>query len=239
MTQWNRRKFLVGAGALMGLPLLEELVGAKAYGEALKQYNYFTCFYAMGCPRQFVRPDLSTTPLKTLQPLIEAGKGSILTGLQMPKWARLSAGGSIHHGSAQYVASGYPIISGDKVGGMTLDYRMYQNIKNRKATLQDLFSAGVFVGRAARVSKMRSWRSSKNGVPAHLHPKDSFHALFGKGQKNSDGSDQLVIDAVLGQYRSLMGERSALSANTKQEIQRSFEQVEAIEKGRSCLDSLV
>ena len=45
----SRRAFLKGSGSIMiGLPVLEEFVGEKAYAQSQNLYNYVTCFFRHG-----------------------------------------------------------------------------------------------------------------------------------------------------------------------------------------------
>ncbi|MEO1172776.1 MAG: hypothetical protein AAFX94_12120, partial [Myxococcota bacterium] len=224
----NRRAFLRGVGGtLIGLPLLEELMGSRAYAQEMERYNYVTCFFGLGCAHEL--QDMNDPVMAPLKPFHDAGR---LTQFMASYPRYVQEGGGNHETMLPHVTIAQRHFQRDRIaGGESLDYFFYR-MTDAKPPL-DIFSCGNTVLNVNdQVEFNRSYRGSNRSVTPTQNPLDYFNELFA-GAVGSDGgatTESLVVDSVVDSYRSLMSEASGLSSNAKEEIRRTLDEVEQLER---------
>lgn len=238
----SRRTALKGAGALLGLPLLEAMVPlrATAAGAAKAPVRMACLFFPNGVnPSQWTPKGegskFELSPI--LQPLAEhRGDINVLTNL----WNKTSNGGDGHYAKVANWLTCLPVAKTTgkdlNVGGPSVDQVAAKAVGGE--TILPSMELGVdpvATGVDTNVNYTRlyashiAWSSPTTPLPCEINPRLAFDRIFRQqarsGQRSAD--DKSVLDLVLDDAKRL---RDQLGSGDQQKLDQYLESVRAVEK---------
>ena len=220
----SRRAFLKGAGSVViGLPILEELVGEKAYAQAQQLHNYVTCFFGMGIKRG--AQDIDDPVMDPIRKWYDQDMLSVLMK-SMPGY--VTGGGGNHESSLSHVTIAQPPFQADRIaGGESLDYFMYR-MTDAKPPIDIASCGNTVLNVNDQVEFNRSYRGSNRSVTPQRNPIRFYEELFGMVQSSTASGqtpEGIIVDAVVEDYRYLMSERAGLSGEARSAVSDTLDQV--------------
>ena len=245
----SRRAFIRGTGRVtIALPLMQfSCKKTKSRGpsdsdpviaepSALSgQRRFLTYSFSNGCDPLFWNYDVALRPLLPLK-----NKITVLRGIR--NLASEVGLGDEHEQGGATLFVGIPIQSNNLAGGISLDQYVSRAF-DQTSPLKSPLVCGVWRGFAGGIYRSKTWycRSwREGGVPAEplLHPQDTFNAIFGYDQTPQElASQKSVLDAVLEQYKTMVGERYGLSKQGIVLLSDHMERVRYIEQKVQALSS--
>lgn len=245
----NRRLFLGGTGAaLIGLPLLEELVPERAHAQAGGvPRRVLTLSFGLGIEKALQEEGA----MGPLQPLLKfAGKAAFFSNLTN---AHLAGSGTVHFrvGATQFTGRKQ---DGYNAGGPSIE----QIVKNHlhpggvpTVTGVPSVTAGLWSRTGAVSQYTRQWNQDGSPGPRpERRPSKVFQSIFEKYQSSpqqpmaSDGEpaaadpqalleahvQRSVLDTVKDQHSTLTGNRSFLGKASKARIDNHLTEIRQVEK---------
>lgn len=225
----TRRAFLKGTGSIIiGLPLIEELVGEKAYAQSQNLYNYVTCFFGMGIKRG--AQAIEDPVMDPIRKWYDQNKLSVMMK-SLPDY--IENGGGNHEGSLPHMTIAQPPFQADRIaGGESLDYLLYRMTDSKPPI--DIASCGNTVLNVNdQVEFNRSYRGANRSVTPQRNPMRFYEELFGMFQPVGQAGktpDGIIVDSVVEDYRYLMSDRAGLSGEAKSTISDTLDQVLQVQR---------
>ncbi|WP_153556206.1 DUF1552 domain-containing protein [Roseimaritima sediminicola] len=253
MSQLNlkRRTFLRGAGALVGLPLLDAMlpsvqgVAQAAAGTPATAPTRMACIFF---PNGAIMPDwtpqgqgrdwqLSKT-LKPLEPF--KSKLNVISGLALDQ-GRAHGDGAGDHArcSATFLTAAHPVKTASNIYvGVSVDQVAARQLEGQ--TKLSSIELGLTTSRNAgscdsgyscAYSSNISWRSPTQPMSKEVTPKAAFERLFGngdvKGRRERDFYRQSVLDVVASDAKALL---KRAGGSDKRKIDEYFSSVRDLER---------
>lgn len=245
----SRRTVLRGAGAVVGLPLLEEMLGTPALAAATGEVpvRAFNVFFGLGIPAPLQQEGFDGV-LEPLSPLRE--KLLILRGVDHVRCDE--KGINAHYDGASAAFTAEPPDGEAKAGGASIDQmiRREHHAGGLPRGMVPTLVAGTFF-RRSRVSRYVHSYNPDGTVAAVMQekPRDVFERVFGTLDISGEGSDEekirrrrlkrSVLDAVVEQYRHYTGANSPLGATSKARVAEHLERIREYEQRAFALDGKV
>jgi len=253
MTHLNRRTLLRGAGALVGLPLLDAMSPnrralAASAGTTAAEGLVPTRMACIFFPNGAIMPDWNPTGegkdwqlSKTHKPL-EAHKSklNVLSGLALDK-GRAHGDGAGDHArcSATFLTAAHPVktssniyvgVSVDQVAARQLEGQ--NKLSSIELGLTGSRNAGSCdSGYSCAYSSNISWRSPTQPMSKETSPKMAFERLFGSGdaasRRERDFYRKSILDVVSGDAERLL-KRSG--GSDKRKLEEYFSSVRDLEQ---------
>lgn len=225
----SRRAFLKGSGSiLVGLPIMEEFIGEKAYAQSQDLYNYVTCFFGMGIKRG--AQAIEDPVMDPIRKWYDNGQLSVLMK-SLPGY--VAGGGGNHESSLSHMTIAQPAFQSDRIsGGESLDYLMYR-MTDAKPPIDIASCGNTVLNVNDQVEFNRSYRGSNRSVTPQRNPMRFYEELFGMYQPPSQTGrtpDGIIVDAVVDDYRYLMSDRAGLSGEAKATISDTLDQVLQVQR---------
>jgi hypothetical protein len=244
----NRRVFLQGAGALMGLPLLEAFAPRIAFGAGPASGPMRTAFIFF--PNGAIMPDwkpeaegrdyVLPATLQDLAPVRD--KFNVLSGLAQDNAKAKGDGPGDHARSAATFLTGeHPTktAGADIKAGVSVDQVAAQRIG--QATRLPSLEIGTEGGRNAgqcdsgyscAYSSNISWKTPSQPMAKEINPRLVFERLFGKPgeekeRRRREFYRQSILDAVAGDAQKL---QPKLGATDRRKLEEYFTSVREIEQ---------
>ena len=240
----DRRAALRGIGAItIGLPLLEEMLVSSAVAgaaETVPPVRAFNLFFGLGIPAPLQLEGFEGV-LEPLAPLRD--KLLILRNVDQVRCDQ--SGINAHFDGASGAFTAEPPAGEAKAGGPSIDqvirHACYpQGLPPR---LVPTLVAGTFF-RRSRVSRYVHSYNRDGTVAAMMHerPRDVFERVFGEIGLEVDSSlppderwrkarlKRSVLDAVVGQYRWLVGPRSPLGTASRTRVSDHLDRIREYER---------
>ncbi len=250
-SQLDRRRFLLGSGLALSLPMLETH-GAQVdvKGDQLDAPKRLACFYMPdGVPMPLVEDpahqDWSWFPhgegaefafTKCLEPLASHRSDlTVLSGLSHPA-ARTIHG---HSNADQFLTGAATGGSGDYRNSISLDqvYAQHVGDKTRIASLVMSTDGGTGTPRGTHTM---SFNRSGRAIPAEQKPKRIFDMLFVKSGEDAANRLELsrsALDELLADAQSLRMTLSAKDKRTLEEYLQSVRETEVrVAKAKKWID---
>lgn len=244
----NRRLFLQGAGALMGLPLLEAFAPRMAFGAGPAAGPMRTAFIFF--PNGAIMPDwkpeaegrdyVLPATLQDLAPVRD--KFNVLSGLAQDN-ARAKGDGPGDHArsAATFLTGEHPTktAGADIKAGVSVDQVAAQRIG--QATRLPSLEIGTEGGRNAgqcdsgyscAYSSNISWKTPSQPMAKEINPRLVFERLFGKPgeekeRRRREFYRQSILDAVAGDAQKL---QPKLGSTDRRKLEEYFTSVREIEQ---------
>ena len=250
----NRRAFVRGVGVTMSLPWMES-VKLKAADSSSKSANNeppvrFACLFSgngFHSKEWWAKGEGAQMQLgKVLEPLVpHKSKLTLIKGLYNAEALK----GNIHSSQTGNILSGAPLASGGAIkSGTSIDQFLAQRV-GRQTRVPSLVlgcepsMASVHKNYSMLYSSHISWSSPTTPTPLEVYPALAFDRLF---KDNSSATDASVLDAVLGEAKSLRGKISHNDQlklddylNSVREVEQRIEQAgkrEELQGWRPTLD---
>ena len=235
-TRLHRRTLLRGAaGTLVGLPMLEEMIGTRATAASATEVptRAFNVFFGLGIP----------APLQTegydgvLEPLAELkDKLLIMRGVDHVRCDQSGINAHFDGASAAFTAT--PPNGEARSGGASMEQvvRRAAYPKGQPADVVPTLVAGTFF-RRSRVGRFVHSYNTDGSVAATIQerPRDLFSRVFGT-MKNDITTEaesrmkQSVLDAVVDQYKFYSGSSSPLGSASRRRIADHLDRVREYEQ---------
>ena len=243
-----RRSFLQGAGALIGLPLLDAMIPAFAETKTAKQPLRMAFVYV---PNGIIMPDW--TPKQTgkgfafphlLEPLAPFRENLlVVSGMTLNGGRALGDGPGDHaRAAASFLTGAHPrkTAGADIHNGISVDQFAAQHIgkATRFASLElgceDGKQAGSCdSGYSCAYSNSLAWRSPTTPLPPEVNPRAVFERLFGDqadtglSQAKRELYQKSILDFVRADTQKLQGQ---LGANDRRKLDEYLTAVREIER---------
>jgi hypothetical protein len=230
----KRRTVLRGLGsALVGLPLLEEMLPARGEDPGAVPVRAFNLFFGLGIPAPLQEEGFDGV-LEPLKPLRD--KLAILRHVDQ---VRCDAQGvNAHFDGASGAFTATPPDGEARAGGPSIDQvvRQAHYPDGLPAGMVPTLVAGTFF-RRSRISRyVHSYRA--DGTVAGLmqeRPRDLFERVFGRLPIDAGDPDRArlkrsVLDAMVSQYRFFSGANSPLGAASKGRLKDHLDRVREYER---------
>ena len=232
----GRRAFLKGVGVTVSLPWMEsvKLKAAQTAAEAAKANQPPLRFAALFSGNGFhskewwAKGEGAQMQLgKVLAPLEpHKTKLTLVRGLYNAEAMK----GNIHSSQTGNILSGAPLASGGAIkSGTSIDQLLAQKI-GRQTKVPSLVlgcepsMASVHKNYSMLYSSHISWSSPTTPTPLEIYPALAFDRLF---KENSSATDASVLDAVLGEAKSLRGK---ISHNDQLKLDEYLNSVREVEQ---------
>lgn len=232
----GRRAFLKGVGVTVSLPWMEsvKLRAAQTAAEAAKANQPPLRFAALFSGNGFhskewwAKGEGAQMQLgKVLAPLEpHKTKLTLIRGLYNAEALK----GNIHSSQTGNILSGAPLASGGAIkSGTSIDQLLAQKI-GRQTKVPSLVlgcepsMASVHKNYSMLYSSHISWSSPTTPTPLEIYPALAFDRLF---KENSSATDASVLDAVLGEAKSLRGK---ISHNDQLKLDEYLNSVREVEQ---------
>ncbi len=238
----SRRLLLRGAGSIaIGLPFLEEFMPrARASNGDELPCRLFTLSFGLGIERAMQQEQFAG-PLESLEPF--ADKAAFFTNVDATP---LSASGTPHFSTAAATFTGVPQRPANAdyhAGGPSMEQVMKKALHPMgvpNVSLPEL-SVGLWSRTGAVSQFTRHWNTDGSpGMRPERRPSNVFNALFGSFEPPTEGEptpeqlvrnhvDRSVLDSVMDQYSSLLGDGSPLGAASKARIDNHLAAIRDVE----------
>lgn len=244
----NRRTFLQGAGALVGLPLLEAFGPRMAFGAGPASAPLRTAFVFF--PNGAIMPDWNPeaegreyvlpATLQDLAPIRD--KFNVLTGLAQDNAKAKGDGPGDHARSAATFLTGeHPTktAGADIKAGVSVDQVAAQRIgqHTRLPSLEIGTEGGRNAGQcdsgySCAYSSNISWKTPSQPMAKEINPRLVFERMFGKPgeekeRRRREFYRQSILDAVAGDAQKL---QPKLGATDRRKLEEYFTSVREIEQ---------
>lgn len=236
----SRRKMLKGAGAMLGLPLLDAMTPTAAAATAGKPVRTAFLFMPNGVHPKHWTPSGKGSSFELsqiLQPLADHKKDIVvLSGLKN----QASRGGDGHYVKCSGWLTGTTInkTTGKDLNARNISVDQLMAQKIGQDTLLPSLELGidpVTTGVDTNVNYTRvygshiSWSSPKTPVPCEINPRLAFDRLFRKKNRNKNQSadDKSVLDLVMEDAKDL---HRSLGRADQQKLDQYLESLRAVEK---------
>jgi hypothetical protein len=248
----SRRTFLRGAGAVIGLPLLDAMVPALGYAEgAARPAATRLCFVYV--PNGMVMQDW--TPAATgknfeftpiLRPLQQFREQTlVLSHLSCHNANPLGSGPGDHaRASASFLTGAHPRESGSDIfAGVSADQVVAQAIGDQtrfpslEVGLEDTRMVGLCDGKySCAYTSSISWRTPTTPLPPLTNPRHVFERLFGNVDANVDGATaerraryrRSILDSAAEAARDL---NASVGPADRRRIDEYLESIREVERG--------
>jgi hypothetical protein len=234
----SRRTVLKGlGGATIGLPLLEEMLAARAFAAAKSEppVRAFNVFFGLGIPAPLQTEGFAGV-LEPLEPL--ADKLLILRKVDQVRCDR--SGMNAHYDGATGAFTAEPPDGEAKAGGPSIDQviRKAHYPQGLPAGMVPTLVGGTFF-RRSRVGRYVHSYNEDGTVAAVMQetPRDLFERVFGTVAVTGDESDlrrrrlkRSVLDAVVDQYKFYTGNHSPLGAASRARVADHLERIREYEQ---------
>lgn len=227
----SRRTALKGlGGAIVALPLLEEMVAAKANEIPIRAFNVF---FALGIPAPLQTEGFAGV-FEPLKPLKE--KLLIMRNVDQVRADEKGSNAHFDGASASFTAEGP---AGEaKAGGPSIDQvvRRTYHPNGMPAGMVPTLVAGTYF-RRSRVSRYVHSYNMDGTVAAIMQerPRDLFERVFGTidiaaGSPRRERLKRSVLDTMVGQYKYFTGDNSPLGTTSKGRIREHLERIREYEQ---------
>ncbi len=248
----DRRMFLRGLGAAIGLPLLDSMTPAFAAPAraAAKSPTRMAFVYV---PNGIIMPEWvpdeegSGFSMKSVMEPMEAHRGQslVLTGLTQNGGRALGDGPGDHARAASSFLTGmHPrkTAGADISIGISIDQVAAKKIgaATKFASMELGLEDGRLVGNcdsgySCAYSNNLAWRTENSPLPPEINPRVVFERLFGTGDDDDDAKSRAIrrqmrksiLDSVVDQTQSL---QTSLGATDKRKLDEYLYSVREIEK---------
>jgi hypothetical protein len=246
----SRRTFLRGAGAVIGLPLLDAMVPALGWAEnTVRPTPTRLCFVYVpnGMVMQDWTPaaegrDFRFTPI--LRPLERFKDHTlVLSHLMCHNANPLGSGPGDHaRASASFLTGTHPRESGSDIhAGVSADQVAAQAVGNQtrfpslELGLEDTRMVGLCDGKySCAYTSSISWRTATTPLPPLTNPRHVFERLFGNVDTNVDRATaerrarnrRSILDGAVAEARSLHADVGAADRRRLDEYLESIREVE-------------
>jgi hypothetical protein len=243
-----RRSFLQGAGALLGLPLLDAMIPAFAQTKTAKQPLRMAFVYV---PNGIIMPDWTPKQMgkgfafpHLLEPLAPFRENLlVVSGMTLNGGRALGDGPGDHaRAAASFLTGAHPrkTAGADIHNGISVDQFAAQQIgkATRFASLElgceDGKQAGSCdSGYSCAYSNSLAWRSPTTPLPPEVNPRAVFERLFGDqadtglSQAKREFYQKSILDFVRADTQKLQGQ---LGANDRRKLDEYLTAVREIER---------
>jgi hypothetical protein len=242
-TTMHRRTVLKGLGtAVIGLPLLEEMLGTQALaasvanaGAAEVPVRAFNVFFGLGIPSPLQQEGFDGV-LEPLKPLSK--KLLIMRGVDHVRCDQ--PGINAHYDGATASFTAQPPDGEAKAGGASIDQmiRRARYADGLPSGMVPTLVAGTFF-RRSRVGRYVHSYNEDGSVAAAMQetPRDLFDRVFGTIAHSGDEADlrknrlrRSVLDSVVDQYKFYTGAQSPLGSASRARIADHLERVREFEQ---------
>jgi hypothetical protein len=247
----SRRSFLRGAGALIGLPLLDAMVPALAWTRPANRRPPLRLGFVY-VPNGMVMSNWTpaaqgtnfpfTPILKPLEPFRE--HTLIVSGLMDHNANALGDGGGDHaRAAASFLTGAHPRESGSDIyAGVSVDQLAAQALGHKtrlpslELGLEDTRIVGQCDGNySCAYTSSISWRTPTTPLPPMPNPRHVFERLFGNGDANSDPQAaarraryrQSILDGVVEETRHL---KSSVGDADRRKIDEYLTSIREVER---------
>src|SRR5262249_49742752 len=248
----SRRTFLRGAGALIGLPLLDAMVPALGWArDTARPTPTRLCFVYV--PNGMVMRDWTpathgrnfqfTPILRPLEPFRE--QVLVLSHLMCHNANALGSGPGDHaRASASFLTGAHPRESGSDIfAGMSADQLAARAIGNQtrfaslELGLEDTRMVGLCDGKySCAYTSSISWRTPTTPLPPMTNPRHVFERLFGSGDPNVDRVTaarraryrRSVLDGAVEEARGLS---ASVGPADRRRMDEYLESIREVERG--------
>lgn len=248
----SRRTFLRGAGALIGLPLLDAMVPALGRaGDGARIPPTRLCFVYV--PNGMVMRDWTPatqgknfefTPI--LRPLERFREHTlVLSHLMCHNANALGSGPGDHaRASASFLTGAHPRESGSDIcAGVSADQLAAKAIGNQtrfaslELGLEDTRMVGLCDGKySCAYTSSISWRTPTTPLPPLTNPRYVFERLFGTGDANADRTTaarraryrRSILDGAVDEARSL---HASVGPADRRRMDEYLESIREVERG--------
>jgi len=226
-----------GAGVLIGLPLIEEMMAENASAAADSTTEVpvraFNVFFGLGIPAPLQREGYDGV-LEPLKPLRE--KLLILRDVDQVRCDK--SGINAHYDGATAAFTAMPSGGEARSGGSSIDQVIRRSIypDGQPAGVVPTLVAGTFF-RRSRVGRYVHSFNADGSVAATMQerPRDLFTRVFGKLADGDSNESELrmrqsVLDAVVDQYKFYCGPSSPLGAPSRTRIADHLDRIREYER---------
>ena len=230
----NRRSFLRGAGGLtLWLPFSFFFHKNRiAYAQAEATYKLITYYFPNGC-----QPDLWNYQ-NALSPLLPMrDKITVLGGVKNS--VSEAFGRDPHEQGGATLFTGVPLKDGNQSTGASIDQIAAKQL-NKDSLLKEPLVTGVWRGFAGGEYRSitwsrRSWREDGQPVEPLQNPLTIFNNLFNAPLVDEEMAKQVnlkrsILDSVVKQYRSMIGEQYPLTQDAKIQLKDHLEKIRELER---------
>jgi hypothetical protein len=238
----SRRAVLRGGSIALGLPFLEAMMEHSAFGQALDApVGVVSLMHGLGTPDIFLDRGLTGT-IQYYKPLIDAGKLSIYTNIDMTAAADEPVVAQHHYGQP-YLFSGYRtnLAPGFNVipQGPTLHYSVLkQNYPQGTATRFRIMDAGIYFRRGINYQFKRIWDDQGANAADFedlASPVDFFDNVFGAlpPPATPDAKARAarsILDYLVPAYQKYTGAGSNLPARDIAVLRNHLDRVRQLEQ---------
>lgn len=242
----SRRTLLRGAGAALGLPVLEAMLprhsAFAAMPEVKRPLRLAWVFFPNGTNAEQWEPKVDGSQWElspSLQPLVDVKSNiTLMRGLAQVNARSLGDGPGDHaRSAAAFLTGAHPVkTAGAKMrAGKSAD--QYAAEVHGKDTRLASIELGTESGRAAgscdsgyacAYSNNISWRSPTQPMPKEVNPKLAFDRLFGNGGASDQRAIQKsILDIVAEDAKQLRGQ---LGGTDRQKLDQYFSSVRDVEQ---------
>lgn len=246
-----RRTVLRAAGIVVGLPFLDSMLTKSVWGAAPDPgASMISLMYGLGSP-YFVLDRGFEGPLRYYQPLVDAGKLSIFTDVDMSAAADNPVDAQ-HHNGQPYLFSGHrtQLATGNNVipQGPTLHYEvMSYNYVDGPPTAFRVIDCGIYFRRGLNYQYQRIYdREGRNAADFEdlASPVEMFENLFGvlPGGEEMDAEQRAsrsIIDYLIPAYERYTTGAGALPAGDVTVLSNHLERVRQVERNVYTLQETV
>lgn len=246
----HRRTVLRGLGtAVIGLPLLEEMIGRTALaapladaGSAEVPVRAFNVFFGLGIPSPLQEEGFDGV-LEPLKPL--ADKLLVMRGVDHVRCDQ--PGINAHYDGATAAFTAQPPDGEAKAGGASIDQviRRAHYADGLPTGMVPTLVAGTFF-RRSRVGRYVHSYNEDGSVAAAMQetPRDLFERVFGTVARGDDEASlrkerlkRSVLDSVVDQYKFYTGSQSPLGSVSRARIADHLERVREFEQRAFALEN--
>lgn len=233
--QLTRRSFLRAAsGVGIALPIMDfcgwgdSIVHAAPPGQIVPRL--ITFYFPNGCDPDFWNYNIACAPLAPI-----ASKIALIQGLD--NTVSKAFGRDSHEQGGATLFSGFPLAGDTKSNGASID-QIASRTLDAANPLNEPLVVGVWRGFAGGFYRSiswsrRSWRADGSPVEPLQNPVDIFNRIFGLNRSQGEVVEaqrrKSVLDHVVQEYRSQIGQRSGLSGKGKQLLQDHLDRIREIE----------
>ena len=237
----SRRAVLRGGGIALGLPFLECMTERSVFGQAQDvPIGVVSLMHGLGTPDIILDRGMTGT-LQYYKPLLDAGKVSLFTNIDMTAAADQPVVAQHHYGQP-YLFSGYRtnLAPGFNVlpQGPTLHYAVLkQNYPQGTLTRFRVMDAGIYFRRGINYQFKRIW--DDHGANAAdfedlASPVDFFDKVFGTlpppiQQDPKARAARSILDYLVPAYQKYAGPASTLPARDIAVLQNHLDRVRQLE----------
>lgn len=236
----NRRTVLKGLGtAVIGLPLLEEMIGSRVVAVASTPADLpvraFNVFFGLGIPAPLQKEGFDGV-LEPLKPL--SSKLLIMRGVDHVRCDQ--PGINAHYDGATAAFTAQPPDGEAKAGGASIDQviRRTHYASGLPSGMVPALVAGTFF-RRSRVGRYVHSYNDDGSVAAAMQetPRDLFDRVFGTIDRSDDEAGlrrerlkRSVLDSVVDQYKFYTGPQSPLGSTSRARVADHLERVREFEQ---------